>query len=35
MAVMVVIVIIGISIDGLIFAPIERQVRARWGLDAT
>ena len=32
MAVMVVIVAIGVSIDSLIFAPIERGVRERWGL---
>ncbi|HLQ27935.1 MAG TPA: ABC transporter permease [Ktedonobacteraceae bacterium] len=32
MAVMVLIVIIGVSIDGLIFTPLERRVRERWGL---
>ena len=32
MAVMVVIIAIGVSIDTLIFAPIERGVRERWGL---
>jgi NitT/TauT family transport system permease protein len=32
MAVMVVIIAIGVAIDGLIFAPIERRVRTRWGL---
>ena len=32
MAVMVVIIAIGVSIDSLIFAPIERSVRERWGL---
>jgi NitT/TauT family transport system permease protein len=32
MAVMVVIIAIGVSIDTLIFAPIERSVRERWGL---
>jgi NitT/TauT family transport system permease protein len=32
MAVMVVIIIIGVSIDLLIFAPFERRVRERWGL---
>ena len=32
MAVMVVIVIVGVAIDQLIFAPFERRVRARWGL---
>src|SRR5260221_1197105 len=33
MAVMVVIIAIGVAIDGLIFAPIERRVRTRWGLE--
>ncbi len=32
MAVMVVIIAIGVSIDSLVFAPIERGVRERWGL---
>jgi NitT/TauT family transport system permease protein len=32
MAVMVVIIVIGVTIDGLVFAPIERRVRERWGL---
>jgi len=32
MAVMVLIIIIGVAIDGLIFASIERRVRERWGL---
>src|SRR5713101_119886 len=32
MAVMVVIIAIGVAIDGLIFAPVERRVRTRWGL---
>ena len=32
MAVMAVIIIIGVSIDGLIFTPLERRVRERWGL---
>jgi NitT/TauT family transport system permease protein len=32
MAVMVLIIIIGVSIDGLIFTPLERRVRERWGL---
>ncbi len=32
MAVMVVIIIIGVTIDGLIFGPIERRLRERWGL---
>ena len=31
-AVMLVIVFIGVMIDTLIFAPLERHVRARWGL---
>lgn len=31
-AVMLVIVFIGVMIDSLIFAPLERRVRARWGL---
>jgi NitT/TauT family transport system permease protein len=32
MAVMVLIIAIGVAIDGLIFAPFERRVRERWGL---
>ncbi len=32
MAVMVLIIIIGVAIDVLIFAPFERRVRERWGL---
>ena len=32
MAVMVVIIAIGVTIDSFIFAPIERRVRERWGL---
>ena len=32
MAVMVVIIVIGVTIDGLIFTPLERQMRERWGL---
>jgi NitT/TauT family transport system permease protein len=32
MAVMLLIVIIGVSIDQLLFAPVERRVRERWGL---
>lgn len=32
MAVMVVIIVIGVAIDSLIFGPIERRVRERWGL---
>jgi NitT/TauT family transport system permease protein len=32
MAVMVVIIVIGVIIDQLIFAPIEKRVRQRWGL---
>nr|WP_139088744.1 ABC transporter permease [Oscillochloris trichoides] len=32
MAVMLVIILIGVSIDQMIFAPAERQVRIRWGL---
>ena len=32
MAVMVLIIIIGVAIDGLLFAPLERRVRERWGL---
>lgn len=32
MAVMVLIIIVGVAIDRLAFAPFERRVRARWGL---
>lgn len=32
MAVMLVIIAIGVAIDSLIFAPLERRVRERWGL---
>jgi NitT/TauT family transport system permease protein len=32
MAVMLLIIILGVSIDGLFFAPFERRVRERWGL---
>lgn len=32
MAVMLVIIILGVTIDAAIFAPIERRVRERWGL---
>ncbi len=32
MAVMVVIIVIGVTIDRLVFAPFERRVRSRWGL---
>jgi NitT/TauT family transport system permease protein len=32
MAVMLVIIVIGVAIDSLIFAPFERRVRERWGL---
>lgn len=34
MSVMLVIIIVGVTIDRLIFAPLERRVRARWGLAA-
>lgn len=34
MAVMVLIIIIGVAIDVLIFAPLERRVRERWGLSS-
>ncbi|NTU82759.1 MAG: ABC transporter permease [Chloroflexales bacterium] len=34
MAVMLLIVIVGVSIDQTIFAPVERRVRERWGLAA-
>ena len=29
---MVVIIVIGVPIDRLVFAPFERRVRSRWGL---
>lgn len=32
MAVMVMIIFLGVTINGLIFAPLERRVRERWGL---
>jgi NitT/TauT family transport system permease protein len=32
MAVMLVIILIGVTIDAAVFAPIERRVRERWGL---
>ncbi|MBP1466607.1 ABC transporter permease [Candidatus Chloroploca sp. M-50] len=32
MAVMVMIVIVGVTIDQILFAPVERRVRERWGL---
>jgi NitT/TauT family transport system permease protein len=35
MAVMILIIIIGVAIDTLIFAPVERRVRERWGLAGT
>jgi NitT/TauT family transport system permease protein len=31
-AVMLIIIVLGITIDGLLFAPVERHVRERWGL---
>ena len=34
MAVMLVIIIVGVTIDQLVFAPAERRVRARWGFEA-
>jgi NitT/TauT family transport system permease protein len=30
-SVMLVLIIIGIAIDSLIFSPLERTVRSRWG----
>lgn len=33
MAVMVLIIIVGVTIDRILFAPIERRVRERWGLE--
>jgi NitT/TauT family transport system permease protein len=32
MAVMLLIVIVGVAIDQIVFAPVERRVRERWGL---
>jgi NitT/TauT family transport system permease protein len=32
MAVMLLIVVVGVSIDQIVFAPVERRVRERWGL---
>ncbi|HET7639987.1 MAG TPA: ABC transporter permease subunit, partial [Ktedonobacteraceae bacterium] len=32
MSVMILIIVIGVAIDLLIFAPFERSVRERWGL---
>lgn len=32
MAVMIIIIAIGVTVDRLIFAPVERRVRERWGL---
>jgi NitT/TauT family transport system permease protein len=32
MAVMVVIVAVGVTVDRIVFAPVERRVRERWGL---
>ena len=33
MAVMVVIIVVGVTIDQIAFAPVERRVRERWGLE--
>jgi NitT/TauT family transport system permease protein len=33
MAVMLVIVMLGLTVDRLLFAPAERRVRERWGLN--
>jgi NitT/TauT family transport system permease protein len=33
MAVMIMIIVIGVAIDQLVFAPLERRVRERWGLN--
>lgn len=33
MAVMVMIIVIGMAVDRLIFAPVERRIRRRWGLE--
>ncbi|HEU4325376.1 MAG TPA: ABC transporter permease [Roseiflexaceae bacterium] len=33
MAVMVMIIVIGVTIDALVFGPLERRVRSRWGLN--
>lgn len=35
MAVMLIIIIIGLIVDGLIFRPLEQNVRERWGLKAS
>ena len=35
MAMMIVILVIGIVVDALFFAQIERRLRQRWGLDQT
>ncbi|NTV62780.1 MAG: ABC transporter permease, partial [Oscillochloris sp.] len=32
MAVMVLIIVVGVSLDQIFFAPVERHVRERWGL---
>ena len=34
MSVMVVIIVIGVTIDSLVFGPLERRVRDRWGLNS-
>jgi NitT/TauT family transport system permease protein len=34
MAVMLVIIVVGVVIDQLVFAPAERRVRSRWGFEA-
>ena len=31
-AVMVIIIVLGVAIDGFVFGPLERVVRKRWGL---
>lgn len=33
MAVMLLIIFVGVAIDRVLFAPVERRVRARWGLE--
>lgn len=33
-AIMLIIIVIGVAIDSLIFGPLERRVRERWGLSA-
>lgn len=35
MAVMVAIIALGVAVDRLLFQPVERRVRRRWGLEAT